>query len=130
MQIKQGRAGAPSIRQGATFTGEVFADPVLTDAEGATMHTVFFAPRARTFWHRHDAGQILQVTGGSGWVAARDGAVSPIRAGDVVWIEPGEEHWHGAGEDSYLIHVAISLGGHDWLDEVTDEQYAGVAGGA
>jgi len=40
-----------------------------------------------------------------------------------VWIPPGEEHWHGAAPDSYMLHLAISLGGHDWLDPVTDDEY-------
>lgn len=118
------RPDASSVLQGATFTGDVWADPVLTGVEGVSVHNVFFVPRARTYWHRHDAGQILWVTGGSGRVCSRGGAGAPIRAGDVVWIEPGEEHWHGAGDSTYLSHVAISLGGHEWLEPVTDEEYA------
>jgi quercetin dioxygenase-like cupin family protein len=124
MKINYGRAaGARSLHQSENFTGEVWADPVVIDAEGVTMHHVFFAPRGRTFWHTHDAGQILYVTSGSGRVVSRDGGSAEIRAGDVVWIEPGEVHWHGADEGSYLVHTAISLGGHEWLDPVTDEQY-------
>jgi len=43
--------------------------------------------------------------------------------GDVVWIPPGEEHWHGAAPGSYMLHTAISLGDADWLEPVTDEEY-------
>ncbi len=130
MKINHGRvAGALSIRQGETFTGDVWADPVLTGVEGVSVHNVFFAPQARTYWHRHDRGQILYVTSGSGRVFSRDGGGARVRAGDVVWIEPHEEHWHGADEGSYVVHIAISLGGHAWLDPVTDEEYATIEDG-
>src|SRR5215204_488408 len=125
MKVIHGRApDTGSVRQGETFTGDVWADPVLTGVDMVSVHNVFFVPRARTHWHRHDAGQILRVTGGSGLVCARGREALPIRAGDVVWIEPGEEHWHGADEGTCLSHVAISLGGHEWLEPVTDEDYA------
>jgi quercetin dioxygenase-like cupin family protein len=130
MRISHGRmAEARSIRQGDTFTGDVWADPVLTGVEGASVHNVFFTPRARTHWHRHDRGQILYVSAGSGRVASRDHGGTRIGTGDVVWIEPDEEHWHGADESSYLVHIAISLGDHAWLGPVTDDEYAAFGGG-
>ena len=39
-------------------------------------------------------------------------------------IPAGEEHWHGAAPESYLLHLAVSVGETDWLDAVTDEDYA------
>jgi quercetin dioxygenase-like cupin family protein len=124
MEVNKGRvAGAPSVREGETFTGEVWVDLTLS-AESAMTYNVFFAPKARTHWHRHSGGQVLFVTAGSGRVVSRrDGGVR-VRAGDVVWTEPDEEHWHGADEDSYLVHTAVSLGVPDWLEPVTDDQYA------
>ncbi len=125
MRINHGRdAGALSLHQRENFTGEVWADPVVIGAEGVSMHHVFFAPRGRTNWHTHEIGQILHVTSGSGLVFSKNDGRVEIRAGDVIWIEPGEVHWHGAGEQTFLVHTAISLGGHEWLDPVTDEQYA------
>ena len=41
-----------------------------------------------------------------------------------MFIEPGIEHWHGAGPDSFMVHLAISLQTNNCLDAVTDEQYA------
>lgn len=35
------------------------------------------------------------MTEGEGLVQRKGGAVETIRAGDTVWIEPGEWHWHG-----------------------------------
>jgi len=125
MKIRRGReAGGASERRSDTFTGEVYADPVLAPTEGVSINSVFFAPGARTNWHRHGTGQVLVVTSGAGNVYNRDGEGGPIAAGDVVWISPGEEHWHGAAADSYLVHLAISLGPADWLEPVSDEDYA------
>jgi quercetin dioxygenase-like cupin family protein len=124
MKINHGReAGTSSEQRTATFTGEVWGDPVLPETDGVLINNVFFAPGARTHWHTHHQGQVLVVTAGEGRARARDGSGGELAAGDVVWIPPGEEHWHGAGPDSYMLHLAISLGGHDWLDPVTDEEY-------
>jgi quercetin dioxygenase-like cupin family protein len=122
MQVTRGRAGVPSEHRTATFTGDVFADPVLSVPE-AVVAVVTFTPGARTHWHTHEAGQILFVTAGRGFVRTRDGHGEAVVAGDVVHFPPGEEHWHGAAPDSYLVHTAVSLGRTSWLREVTDEEY-------
>ena len=125
MRIAKGRvAGAASEERGPTFTGRVWVDPVLAAEDDVSVNSVFFEPGARTHWHTHAIGQVLHVTHGAGFVGRRDGTGGPIGAGDVVHIAAGEEHWHGAAPDSYLLHVAVSLGDADWLDAVTDEQYA------
>ena len=50
-----------------------------------------------------------------------------IKAGDTVWIPPGEEHWHGATASNSMTHIAIqeALDGRvaDWLEKVSDEDY-------
>ena len=74
MKINRGReAGTQSERRSETFTGEVWADPVLPSTGNVMINSVFFAPGARTHWHRHEAGQILVVTSGQGRVYSRDG---------------------------------------------------------
>lgn len=130
MKINHGRvAGASSLREGENFTGgDVWVDLVLDEVADVMTYNVFFIPRARTNWHRHSGGQILVVTGGSGWVATRTRGRAPLRAGDVVWSAPGEEHWHGADEGSFLVHTAVSLGTPTWLEPVTDDEYAAAAG--
>jgi quercetin dioxygenase-like cupin family protein len=129
MRIARGRsAGQASEERGPTFTGRVWADPVLGSEDGVAINAVFFEPGARTHWHTHELGQVLYVTHGEGFVQARDGTGDRISAGDVVHIAPGEDHWHGAARESYLLHVAISLGEADWGDPVTDEDYAIAAG--
>jgi len=126
MKISRGRvSGMPSEAREQNFTGTVWADPVLTPTHGVTINNVFFTPGARTHWHSHDGGQVLHVLAGHGRICLRGGRPETIRAGDVVFFEPGEEHWHGADESEYLLHMAISLGGHAWLDPVSDAEYAG-----
>jgi quercetin dioxygenase-like cupin family protein len=115
MDVIRGRAEKGEVEQRtSTFTGTVWGDPLLK-ADGVVMNTVYFAPGARTYWHRHE-----------GWVAPREGEAARVRAGDAVWAPPAEEHWHGAGEDTLLVHTAVSLGTTQWLEEVSPEDYAAV----
>jgi quercetin dioxygenase-like cupin family protein len=70
----------------------------------------------------------LYVTNGIGYVGRRDGATREIRPGDVVYIEPNEDHWHGATPDRFMAHVAIQEADESgrlvtWGDHVTDEEY-------
>ena len=119
MIIARGRAsGKSSAQRSETFTGQVWMDPVLPPTDGVMVNAVFFTPGARTFWHRHEQGQILVVTAGAGYVCADGQDPEPVRAGDVIWAPPGERHWHGAAEDTYLSHLAISLGTTQWEREV------------
>lgn len=128
MKVFHGRAnGALSEQRGGTFTGTVWADPVMPATDGVTINTVFFAPGARTFWHMHEHGQILHVTAGQGWIWAQGGRPQPIRQGDVVWIAPNERHWHGGSTDSYMVHIAISIGKTAWQEEVSEQDYASAA---
>jgi quercetin dioxygenase-like cupin family protein len=130
--MKITRSGAQSSAKGPDdwFTGTVridplFAAPAPARAAGAA---VTFEPGARTAWHTHPLGQTLIVTFGLGRVQRNGGPVEEIRPGDVVWFEPGEKHWHGASPTTAMQHIAIqeALDGKavEWLEHVTDEQYA------
>ncbi len=114
--------GSSAKKRSGTFSGTVWGDPVSAQ-DGVTINTVYLEPGGRTYWHSHEGGQVLHVTSGSGWVAARGEQAQPVRSGDVVWAPPGEEHWHGAADDSFLVHVAVSLGTTRWLGEVVPEEY-------
>jgi quercetin dioxygenase-like cupin family protein len=119
MRIVHGRAERTGSEQrAATVTGEAWFDPVLPATDGTTITTVFFAPAARTYWHSHENGQILQVLAGHGLVCTDGEEPRAIGAGDTVWVPPGERHWHGAAPDSFLTHTAISLGTTRWAEEV------------
>jgi quercetin dioxygenase-like cupin family protein len=51
-----------------------------------------------------------------------------MKAGDVVWIPAGVKHWHGASASTPVTHIAIQEMAEgrvvDWLEPVTDSQYA------
>ena len=130
MEIKP--AGSqPSTKPPAEyFTGTVRLDPLFSPRPPARTAAalVTFEPGARTAWHTHPLGQTLVITAGSGWAQRDGGPIEPIRPGDVVWFPPGERHWHGATATTAMSHIAIqeAQGGKavDWLEHVTDEQYA------
>jgi len=123
MRVTHGRLpDSPSEQRTATFTGTVYADPVLKTGD-VVINTVIFTPGVRTYWHRHAGGQLLLVTAGRGIVATRGGQLEIVGSGDVIWAEPGEEHWHGACGDSLLTHMAVSLGTTDWGQEVAEADY-------
>jgi quercetin dioxygenase-like cupin family protein len=92
---------------------------------------VLFEPGARTDWHSHPGGQTLFVDSGSGIVVNDAGAVVEVGPGDAVAIPPGETHWHGATESSYMMHISITAGGPtSWNGQkVSEEQYRSVRGG-
>lgn len=80
------------------FTGTVYIDSIRNPDEQSAVGCAHgrFTPGARTARHSHPKGQRLYVTDGIGLVTRRGGEVQEIRPGDVVYIEPNEEHWHGA----------------------------------
>ncbi len=123
--IKGGRAGEPSEHRTSTFTGTVWGDPVLRETDDVLINSVSFEPGARTYWHRHRGGQVLIVTSGAGLVYDRDGDGGEISVGDIVFVPPEVDHWHGAGPETTLVHLAISFRGHEWLEPVSDEDYGG-----
>lgn len=126
MKVFHGRTeGAASELRSTTFTGEVWADPIMPLTDGVTINNVFFAPGGRTHWHTHEYGQVLHVLSGRGWVCLEGSEPQPIRAGDVVWIGPNERHWHGASESSFMSHMATSLGKVTWEQAVSPDDYRG-----
>jgi quercetin dioxygenase-like cupin family protein len=113
----------------AYFTGTVRIDPLFNPPAPARAFgaAVTFEPGARTAWHTHPLGQTLIVTAGCGWVQLEGTPVRTIHPGDVVWIAPGERHWHGATATTAMTHIAIQemLDGSavTWMEPVTDDQY-------
>ncbi|HEL3862799.1 cupin domain-containing protein [Ralstonia pseudosolanacearum] len=111
------------------FTGRVRVDPVWPADRNinASGGMVTFEPGARSAWHTHPAGQRLVVTSGVGLTQEWGKPVQVIRPGDVVWCPPGVKHWHGAGPNTAMTHLAVTgtVDGENvtWMEKVTDEQY-------
>jgi quercetin dioxygenase-like cupin family protein len=131
MKIKRNGSDPSAKGPADYFTGTVRIDAPFQGTIPARVSgaTVTFEPGARTAWHTHPLGQTLIVLSGSGRAQREGGAVEEIRAGDIVWFEPGEKHWHGASATTAMTHIAIAeaLDGKvvDWMEKVTDEQYQG-----
>jgi quercetin dioxygenase-like cupin family protein len=95
--------------------------------------SVHFTPGARTAWHTHPFGQTIFVTEGSGLCQRRGGPIETIRPGDRVFFEAGENHWHGAGPDRFMTHLAMqevddSGSPVSWGEQVSDEEYGAAPG--
>jgi hypothetical protein len=100
------------------FTGTVWQDPVIETPAPARLNAT------------HPLGQTLYVLAGCGCVQTEGEPVREIRPGDVVWIPPGEKHWHGAAPTTMMTHLAMQESDDSgsfatWLEHVTDAQYAG-----
>ena len=125
------RSGSQPSRQvvAGNFTGSVRVDPLFqaNAPARASGSLVTFEPGARTAWHSHPLGQTLIVTAGVGRVQRWGDPIEDIRQGDVVWVPPGQKHWHGAAPQSSLAHIAISelLDGESvqWMENVSEAQY-------
>lgn len=124
LPVQPSRAGKKEF-----FTGLVYIDEITQDVtSGIRVNAVRFSPGARTAWHSHAEGQTLHVTEGIGRAQARGGEITTVRPGDTVYTPPGEWHWHGAGPDNFMTHLAIWAAPEqgaevEWGDLVTDEEY-------
>jgi quercetin dioxygenase-like cupin family protein len=110
------------------FIGDAWIEMLVADEEyNCPVYNVTFEPRARNNWHKHPGGQILLVTGGRGYYQEEGNPARLLKAGDVVKIPPNVKHWHGAGKDSWFVHLGITAnpqaGDAEWLEEVSDEEY-------
>lgn len=110
------------------FTGDVWFD-VIYRGEGASRaraNMVRFSPGARTAWHEHGLGQTLYVVEGVALIQSRGAEIIEARPGDIVYTPPGEEHWHGAASDRFMVHLALwETDETRWLEHVPDAEYNG-----
>jgi len=113
------------------FTGKVTMSPVIEAPAPARVRAalVTFAPAARTHWHTHPLGQTIHILSGQGRAQREGGPVITICPGDTVWFAPGERHWHGAGPNGQMTHLAFQEAENGtavtWAEPVTDTQFTG-----
>ena len=113
------------------FSGPVYISQVVARDNSLNcpiMSNVTFEPGVINNWHTHGGGQVLIVTGGIGYHQMEGEPAEILYPGDVAMCPPGGTHWHGAVADSWFSHIAIGANpgtpGMEWLDRITDEEYA------
>jgi quercetin dioxygenase-like cupin family protein len=113
--------GAPM--DAAHFTGPATGHPIhdTTEPSPVRVGIVRFSAGTRNHWHRHGGGQVLHVVEGEGYVQSRGEPARLIRTGDTVSAAPHEEHWHGAGPNGPMAHMAVSIGDIAWLESSEGE---------
>jgi quercetin dioxygenase-like cupin family protein len=101
---------APSEEMtGGIFTGTIRMTPLInadTGAEHLKSALVYFPAGVRNKFHHHTQEQILYVTKGKGVVATKDDEYV-VEPRDIVVIPAGEEHWHGATDDTDFEHLYV-----------------------
>lgn len=122
-EVKIGPAGEDN------FTGDVWTGVVAHDSalKRFRLFLVQFAPEGRTKWHKHEFVQHLVILAGTAWVGIEDGRSERLVAGQSIIIPPNTVHWHGAGRDAPMAHLAVNFKGEtDWTyPAVSDDEYAG-----
>jgi quercetin dioxygenase-like cupin family protein len=131
MQITRNELDTMKAGPSDWFAGDVYIDVVSTPSPTSKVMggIVHFAPGARTAWHTHPAGQTIYVTEGISLVQRKGGAIEEVRPGDRVYIEPGENDWHGAPPKRFTVQLAYQeadqSGNHTtWGRPVTDAEYS------
>jgi quercetin dioxygenase-like cupin family protein len=131
--MKITRANSAVSKRGPAdyFTGVVWLNEITSAPYSSDVRAVMvtFEPGARTAWHTHPHGQLIQIVSGFGRVQKSGEGVVEVLAGDVVWFEPGERHWHGAAPLQMMSHLATQRTDSDgktatWLELVTDGEYS------
>lgn len=109
------------------FTGQSYLNGLINPGAEVNVGVgnVTFEPGCRNNWHiHHDGYQLLLVTGGAGLYQEEGQPARELNPGDVVVTHDGVKHWHGATQDSWFSHVAITAGTPEWLEVVNDNQYS------
>lgn len=93
------------------FNGKVrlkrFPDLVGVEARVLALH---FEQGTWTNWHVHAGRQVMYGILGTGCVVSKGGEAVVVAPGDVVYLEPGVTHWHGAAPDrGDFVHTVIAF---------------------
>lgn len=112
------------------FIGDSYLNSLISADDNIDVHVanVSFEPDCRNNWHVHHNGyQLLLVTAGEGWYQEFGKPAQKLHPGDAVAIHEGVKYWNGATKDSWFRHIAITKGSSEWLEEVSDVDYAKLA---
>jgi quercetin dioxygenase-like cupin family protein len=113
------------------FTEGVWQEELL-DAQvtsGMRVHRFFYEPGSHSHWHSHTGEQALLFVAGRARIRKVGEPPFEVGPGDLVYVAPGDKHWHGAVANQFLVHFAFTASGTtDWFEEVTEAEYAGGSG--
>ena len=105
--VKETETKDEIVKQGPVMRKELVS---AKDTGGFSVLLVSFGKGARLNFHIHTYEQILYVTEGKGIVATKD-KEEVVTPGAVVYIAPGEAHWHGATKGSTFAHICMQKPG-------------------
>ena len=113
------------------FTGDVYIDAVAAPAGSSIFAAAACTSRpapARPGTPTRTARRSSSPRA-SAAASAKAARSRSIRPGDRVFFEPGENHWHGAAPNRFMVHIAMQQVDESgcavtWGEHVTDEQYA------
>ena len=94
---------------GGLFTGtQVYRRSIINPGESKSFNfsIVVFDAGSKNKFHTHTGDQILVVTEGTGKVGTKSETLT-ITEGDIVLIPAGEDHWHGAPDDTAMAHITV-----------------------
>ncbi|MEX2466302.1 MAG: cupin domain-containing protein [Gemmatimonadota bacterium] len=119
MRLIKGSSRPPREADPETFVLPAWTQALLGRDDGlpVRIYKVTFTEGTRMNWHHHDAEQILFGLSGTCMVVDRDGQQLLLGPGDLVVVDPFEEHWHGAAPGADGAHLAINLGSQTvWME--------------
>jgi quercetin dioxygenase-like cupin family protein len=124
MEISSARTARFEPGDPDQFMGDVVLRRTVGAPDGTSVAVVHFSPGSRTFWHRHPGGQFLYGVTGRGRVRSRGEPGHLLEPGDVVFVEPGVWHFHGAEKDAPMVHVAVNgAGPPEFGNPVDDDEF-------
>ena len=90
------------------FTGPVTMQLVVGPelSNNFLIQQVNFEQGVRNKFHSHSMEQVLIITKGKGIVATEKEEIT-VGPGDIIFIAPGEKHWHGATKAAIFSHIYI-----------------------
>lgn len=108
----------PTRTDDPVFLGDVTFRQLITPGQAELIRVleVTFQPGGKTKWHHHECDQLLVITAGHGRVGTREESFD-VRAGDVVFVPAGEQHFHGAQDDTTMTHISVLTPGDEIIDE-------------
>ena len=116
----------PSDPQNFTGPGSLRRIQGAIEDPSVNVYRVHFEAGSRTNWHEHTGHQLLLVVEGTCRVQKLGDPVEEAGPGDTIVVLPGERHWHGAGPDGAMTHLALNVDAATrWFGPVSDNDYAG-----